>query len=591
VERARTATIGALWGLGAGGLLTPRWPDGEWLLLAGGAVLGVLVALLRPRLPALDHPAAAGVAAGAGLLMGWLPEPTFFLLVPLLAAAVAWPFGEEGEEDGPLPRFVLPAAFLAAAAVFFFQAANRHWQFGSGGKDLGLFTQQHWLLAHGLVPFNTVMGMHMLADHMTFIDLLVAPLFRLHEGPETLLLVQALGVASAVFPLYALGRRFLGGARSALALAGCWLLSPEVHMGVLFDYNQTPLGSALLLWTAWALACRGPVMVLLTALLACACKTDFPLYVAVLALGLVLLRAVPWRRGVAVAVLALALFAVEIQVISPMFREGGFRHWEFEDLGETPSQIALTGLVHPDRAVALLVDQPEKRRALLLPLLTTGYVGLAEPLSLLLQVPNWAERFLSTHRTRWWGYYYGMPAAATATLGLLLGWRRLRAAGRAGRALPVYALLCALLAGLVPPYRTPEGNLRSDLYVWRQPSASSPEDAQTQRAAVAFIGRDPRVKVAAQYHLLPHLATRPFIVNLDRAPEADVVALQLNGGTHPGGRGLFKRQVRDVWSTGAFRVAFCEGQTIVLRRGPALSVSCPAWEAFLPELQRLPPEE
>jgi hypothetical protein len=108
---------------------------------------------------------------------------------------------------------------------------------------------------------------------------------------------------------------------------------------------------------------------------------------------------------------------------------------------------------------------------------------------------------------------------------------------------------------------------------------------------VAFIGRDPRVKVAAQYHLLPHLATRPFIVNLDRAPEADVVALQLNGGTHPGGRGLFKRQVRDVWSTGAFRVAFCEGQTIVLRRGPALSVSCPAWEAFLPELQRLPPEE
>jgi uncharacterized membrane protein len=591
VERARTATIGALFGLGAGGLLTPRWPEGEWVFLAAGAVLGGLLALARPRLPALDHPAAAAVAAVAGLLMSRLPEPTFFLLVPLVAAAVAWPFGEEAEEDGTLPHWVPPATFLAAAAVFFLEAANRHWQFGSGGKDLGLFTQQHWLLAHGLVPFNTVMGMHMLADHMTFIDLLVAPLLHLHEGPETLLLVQALGVASAAFPLYALGRRFLGGTRSALALSGCWLLSPEVHMGVIFDYNQTPIGSALLLWTAWALMCRGPVAVVTTALLACACKTDFPLYVAALALGLVLLRVVRWPRGVAVALLALSLFTVEIGVISPMFREGGFRHWEFEDLGETPSQIALTGLAHPDRAVALLVDQPEKRRALLLPLLTTGYVGLAEPLSLLLQLPNWGERFLSTHRTRWWGYYYGMPAAATATLGLLLGWRRLRAAGRASHRLPVYALLCALLAGLVPPYRTPEGNQRSDLYVWRQPSASSPEDVQTQRAAVAFIGRDPRLKVAAQYHLLPHLATRPFIVNLDRAPEADLVALQLNGGTHPGGRGLFKRQVRDAWATGAFHVAFCEGQSIVLRRGAGASASCPAWDAFLPQLQRLPPEE
>ncbi|HXB57580.1 MAG TPA: hypothetical protein VN461_22650, partial [Vicinamibacteria bacterium] len=171
MERARTATIGALFGLGAGGLLTPRWPEGEWALLAGGAVLSALLALFRPRLPALEHPVAAGVAGVAGLLMSRLPEPTFFLLVPLLAACVAWPFGEEGEEVHPLPRWVLPATFLAAAAVFFLQAAKRHWQFGSGGKDLGLFTQQHWLLAHGLVPFNTVMGMHMLADHMTFIDL------------------------------------------------------------------------------------------------------------------------------------------------------------------------------------------------------------------------------------------------------------------------------------------------------------------------------------------------------------------------------------------------------------------------------------
>jgi uncharacterized membrane protein len=589
VEKARTAFIGALFGLGAGGLLAPRFAQGAFLLLPGGALLGALLAWARPRLLALEHPGAAGVAAAAGLLMIWLPEPTFFLLVPLVAAACAWPFGEEGEEKA-LPRWVTVALFAGASAVFFLQAANRHWQFGSGGKDLGLFTQQHWLLAHGKVPFNTVMGMHMLADHMTFIDLLVAPLFRLHGGPETLLFVQALGVASGVFPLYALGRRFLSGERSALALAACWLLSPEVQMGVLFDYNQTPLGSAFLLWTAWALLSRGPVAVLLTALLACACKTDFPLYVAALALGLVLLRVVPWPRGAAVAALSLSLFAVEVWFVSPLFREGGFRHWEFEDLGETPREIALTSLAHPERVLRLLVDEPEKRRGLLLPLTSTGYAGLAEPWTLLLQLPNWGERFLSTHRTRWWGYYYGMPAAATSTIGLLLGWRRLRAAGRAGEGMRAYVLLCPLLLGLLPPYRTSAGNPRSDLYVSRQPGVSSPEDVRTQEEAVTFIGNDPRTRVAAQHHLLPHLATRTFIVGLDRAAEADVVALQLNGGTHPGGRGLWKREVRAVWSTGAFSVAFCRGQTVVLRRGAGGSLECPAFEALLQELARLPPE-
>jgi uncharacterized membrane protein len=542
---------------------------------------GVLGAAFRPEAVALDHPAAALAASLAGAVYRWLPEPTFFLLVPLLAAGAAWPIGTPAPPPRETPRWATTVVFGLAAAVFFIQSAERHWQFASGSKDLGLFVQQHWLLAHGLVPYNTVMGMHMLADHMTFIDFLVAPLFHLGLGPVTLLLVQSLGVASAVFPLAALGRHVLGEARAGLALAGVWLLSPDVHMGVLFDYNQSPLGSALLLWTAWALVVRGPVAVALTAILACACKTNFPLYVAVLGPGLALLRAISWRRGLVVAGLALALFAVEIKVISPLFREGGFRHWEFEDLGETPSEIAATTLLRPDKALALLVDDPQKRRSLLLPLAATGYLGLAEPWSLALLLPNWGERFLSTHRTRWWGYYYGMPAAAMATLGLLFGWARLAKAGRASPHLGRYVLLCSLLAGLFPPYRTPNGNPRSDLYVLRQPNASSPEDVRTQEDAVRFIGRDPRLRVAAQYNLLPHLAERPFVVMLDRAAEADVVALQLDGGTYPEGRPAWKRRLWDLEESGAFHVAFCEGQTVVLRRGTAPGVECPSWAALM----------
>ena len=153
------------------------------------------------------------------------------------------------------------------------------------------------------------MDMHMLADHLTFVDFLVAPLLHVHRGPETLLFVQSLVVASAAFPLFFLGRRLVGSERSALFFAWMWLLSYEVHMGVMFDYNPSTMGAALLCWTAWALVCRGPVAVLLTSLLAMACKEDFAPYVATIAAVLVLVRAIRWPRGALVSLFALAFFA------------------------------------------------------------------------------------------------------------------------------------------------------------------------------------------------------------------------------------------------------------------------------------------
>ena len=515
------------------------------------------------------------------------PEPVFFLLVPLIAAALAGPWGRRQPSDPDrVPAWAAPVLFAMAASVFFLQSANRHWQFASGSKDLGLYVQQLWLLAHGHQPFNTVMGMHMLADHMDLIDLLVAPVFHLGRGPEMLLLAQSLVVASAVFPLFAFGKRLVG-ARAGLAVAAAYVLAPDVHMGVMFDYSPCTLGSSLLLWAAYAIVARGPVAAVVCTLLACSARENFTLYVAMLGLCLPLLRLVSWRRGVAVAALALSIFALEMQVIFPMFRAGGFRHWEYEELGETPGEIATSAMLRPDRTARLLVDHAEKRRSLLLPLLDTGYVGLAQPTSLLLLLPNWAERFLSTHRTRWWGYYYGMPAVAMACLGLLAGWRRIQDAGKADPRLPAYVLGSALLVGLLPPYATPNGNRRSDLYVLRQPNASSPDDVQTQGALVGHVGRDPRVRVAAQYNLLPHLAERSFIVMLDRAEQADVIALQLNGGTFPEGRPAWKRRVWELDARGHYYVAFCEGQSVALRRGPGTAVPCASWEALM---QSRPPD-
>ena len=579
--RLREIGTGGLVGLGAAGLLAPRLDARGALVTFGlGACLGAGVALRFPSWPALAHPGTAALAGIAGISMLRFPEPAFFVLVPMLAAALAWPLGRAANGTERVPAWVTPVLFVVAASAFFIQSANRHWQFASGSMDLGIFVQQLWLLSHGLVPFNTVMGMHMLADHMDWIDWFVAPLVRLGPGPEMLLLVQSVVVASAVFPLIALGTR-LAGVHAGLTAAAAFVLAPDVHMGVMFDYNPSTLGSALLLWAAWAIVLRGPLAAFALALLACFAKENFTLYVALLGVTLPLLRLASWRRGVGVAVMALSLFAVQIQLVFPAFRTGGFRHWEFEELGETPNAIVAAAAGHPFRTAELLVDQAEKRRGLLLPLLGTGYLAVAEPASLLLLLPNWGERFLSTHRTRWWGYYYGMPAVAMSCLGILVGWRRLERAGVLSNRLPAYVVGSVLLAGIFPPYVTPSGNSRSDLYYLRQPYASAASDQQTERALVRYVGSDPRLKVAAQHNLLAHLAERPFVVTLDRAEEADVIAVQLNGATYPTGRPAWKRLLWDIDERGHYYVAFCEGSSVVLRRGPGSEVPCPSWDGLM----------
>ena len=584
--RAFTAAIGGCWGTAVSGLIAGNLRAEAGPLLVAGALAGAALGAWQPRADSLNHPRLAMLAAFAGALMIAAPEPAFFLLVPLAVASVAWPLAPPEAFPPPLERALpwwsLPAVFAAGAAVLFAQSANRYWAYGAGAKDLGLFYQTHWLIAHGLPPLNTVMGMHALADHMELLDYGIAPLLRIHDGATTLLLVQALAVASAVFPLGWMGARVLESSRAGLALAAAWLLAPDVHAGVMFDYNPMLLGSAALLWTAWALLCRGTAASVAAAVVACLAREDLCLYVAVLA-AVLAVRGAPWRRGAAIAALALALFAIEVVAFFPRFRPSGFRHWEqFEEAGEAAASAE--GPVRPLPLAATMVDHPQKRRSMLQPLTATGFVGLADPMSIVLQVPNWGERLFSSYGTRWWGYHYGVPAAATALVGAILGWRRLRRAGREGPRMGAYLAGCALLTGLLPPYSTPalrEHRVRrSELYLARTPYAMAPADVATADAAVRFIGRNPYLAVAAQDRLLPHLAGRRTILMLDRASEAEVIALQMDGATWPDGRPSWRRRVHAIAATGTYGVAFCAGQTVVLRRGVP-SVPCPSWDAFL----------
>ena len=105
----------------------------------------------------------------------------------------------------------------------------------------------------------------------------------------------------------------------------------------MFDYNPNQMAAAGLLWTAWALLFRSTALATILAMLTCLAKENLGLYIPLLA-GVLAFRGAPWRRCAIVAGAALLLFAVLMLAVFPRF--GGFPHFDYEDLGDTPTAAA-----------------------------------------------------------------------------------------------------------------------------------------------------------------------------------------------------------------------------------------------------------
>jgi uncharacterized membrane protein len=508
------------------------------------------------------------------------------VLIPASAAALAIPVAllltsARGVTDRVLAHRWLPWLAGALCAGWYFTVSyTRHAHFGSGSRDMGLFLQSVWLLSRFTSPENTVMGMNAFADHMELVDVLVAPLMWVWADAGALLLVQAVAAGLGAVPVWRMAASRLGSPASGALAAAAYFLSYEIANGVQFDWNPTTVSLGLFPWAVEAaLSGRWRRMALFLVAVGL-CKENLLLYVGGLGLMLAVTGA-PRRVVVATVVLPAMAFAVEMKLLFPLFREGGFRHFYFTDLGTDFLDVALNLLRTPARALSVLFTPGQKVDGLLLPFTSTAFLGLLAPSSLLPMLPGILERFGSTFSNSWWGHHYGGPTHALAVCGAILGGARLRArlVARPALAAPAAEPLrhaaglwpaVTLLLATVLVDGGPWG--ATDLFVLRKPYHPSVGDRATMRAAVDSV--PPAVSVAAQNYLVAHLATRPRIYMLEHARRADYVAMTPTTNPWPHDRGYHDRLAQDLLREG-WRVHFCRGNSFVLSRTPGESVPCP----------------
>lgn len=280
-----------------------------------------VVFFLAPMDPKWQRYAMA-VIFGLLAVLSLVPSFTWaYLAICLGILAALTIYGRKGWDGSPVPA---PASLperrrypwiVAAGAVIFFLVVSlwtvsRVLGFATPSYDFGIFAQMFHSMKTGGLPMTTLERdgpLSHFAVHMSPIYYLLLPFYALFPHPATLQVLQAAVLASAVIPLWKLGRLHGLSPRARTLLCFVLLLCPAYAGGTGYDLHENAFLTPLILWLFYGIDRKNSYLTALFALLTSLVKEDAAVYVAVIGLY-VLLRSLLqkdiWGRIAGSAVLA-----------------------------------------------------------------------------------------------------------------------------------------------------------------------------------------------------------------------------------------------------------------------------------------------
>lgn len=170
----------------------------------------------------------------------------------------------------------------------------RIYSFSTPTFDFGIFAQMFHSMKNTGLPITTVERdgpLSHFAVHVSPIYYLLLPFYALVPIPATLQVLQAAVLASAVIPLWKIGKHH--GLNPLLRTLACFMLLfyPAYAGGTSYDIHENAFLTPLILWLLYGIDRRNGFLTGISALLTLMVKEDAAVYVAVIALYL-LLRAV-----------------------------------------------------------------------------------------------------------------------------------------------------------------------------------------------------------------------------------------------------------------------------------------------------------
>jgi uncharacterized membrane protein len=457
------------------------------------------------------------------------------------------------------PRAVPPETVVVVAGVLFYAlwmswgTILAHRQFGTAAADLGTYDTMFFNALHGRLfrspalfpkgPSGSTLGLH---AELTMLALL--PLYALRPGPETLLVLQTLALASGAIPLYRFAARRLPRPL-ALVFALAYLFYAPMHEANFYDFHFPPFALAFTLWAVDMLDARRPVLFALFFALALGCREEVALGFAVLGVYL-LLRGSHTRAALAMTLVSVAYYAVIKLAVMPHF-EGPW----FDPYRDPTGQNSYTGavrtiLANPLFAWKSLINFP--KLALFLIMLTPmAFLPLRRTLLWMALLPAVPFALVTTgyDPTIQLSFQYVLLFAPLLFLGSVLALSALRGApnGHARVAgavagIAMGTLLMTRVWGAMPPGDQCSGGFR-DIPKRRPVTPTEVLKTRDLGELAAKVPKDAALAATETEH--PHVSTRvdalalrngyegaDFILYADDGGGADAARLALASGAY-----------------------------------------------------------
>jgi uncharacterized membrane protein len=236
---------------------------------------------------------------------------------------------------------------IGSAAILFLCSSLRHALFQSGALDLGYFDQAAYLISQGLPPIVSFWGYHFLGGHADWIMYFVAVFYKIYPDVHWLLGLQAIALASGVWPSFALAQQAgLSPARSRV-IALVYLLYPLIFNLNLFDFHPEVLALPLLLTAIWAARGRHIWAFTLCIILSLGCRDALSITIA--AMGIWLIRFEQRRvYGTIALILGLGWLLIATQWLIPHYRPAGVESVvRYAYLGNSLPEILINLVLKP----------------------------------------------------------------------------------------------------------------------------------------------------------------------------------------------------------------------------------------------------
>jgi uncharacterized membrane protein len=328
-----------------------------------------------------------------------------------------------------LARAIPLAVVLMAAAGYALYMSHftimRHQLLGTAGFDLGIFDNLMWNAMHGR-PFRSTVAVpngSYLSNHAEYGMFLFVPLYALHPGPETLLILQSSFIALAAVPLYLFAATQISRAGAA-ALACAYLIYAPLHGPNFYDFHWMPMTMGFFFWLFYAIARRQLVTIALLSMVICSMREDTAF--GLIAVGLFLIVTGHWPRlGVVLTAVSGAWFVVVKFIIMPWAGP-----WWFADIykdlmaaGEKGyGSVVRTILIDPNYFLKTLLTEAKVSYALHL-LAPLGLLAVRHPALAVLMLPGFFVTLMTTgyaptvsitfqYTTTWIPFLFGAVAIA-----------------------------------------------------------------------------------------------------------------------------------------------------------------------------------